>query len=118
MYGLPANFNGSFLVGRILEQICFTENQISLNFDQDIAITLEGEYEHHDTSSVAADTRLRVPACSATLTRLIGESVVEMATSEGRNLMLTFSNGHRVTCLDIPNYESYQIRRGDDVVIV
>jgi hypothetical protein len=38
MYGLPKNFSPARLVGRILEMICFNENQLYLHFDEKLAV--------------------------------------------------------------------------------
>jgi len=40
MYGLPKNFDGSFLIGRSLELLCFSANQVNLHFGLDVSISV------------------------------------------------------------------------------
>ena len=116
MYGLPADFDGGFFVGRVLEQVCFNENQISLRFDSDVGITIEGAYAYQDTP-VAEDARtLHVPASSSSLMQLLGHSVSRVENTREGTLSLFFDNALR--CFDTPHYESYQIRHGARVIIV
>ena len=41
MYGLPANFDASLFVGRTLQLICFSANQIYLHFDTELMLTMK-----------------------------------------------------------------------------
>jgi hypothetical protein len=119
MHGLPADFDGSFLTDCTLEQICVNENQISLHFDRDVVITLESEYLCVAPVSESDDDISQVvPAFQPTLIQLIGQSVVEVAGAKDGTLSMTFRSGHRLTLFDTPQYESYQIRRGQHVIIV
>ncbi len=51
MYGLPDDFDAGAFVGRTLEQVCFTENQVTLHFDGMIDITVESAFVHGDRKS-------------------------------------------------------------------
>jgi hypothetical protein len=100
-----------------VEQICFTENQISLAFDGSARITVEGTLIYkHSTAELAQE--VRPPVDESSLMRLLGNSVVEASTNGGA-LTLVFSNRDTLTILDdSENYESYQIQIGETVIIV
>jgi hypothetical protein len=118
MHGLPIDFDGGFFVGRVLQQVCFNENQISLRFDSDVGITIEGAYAYQDTP-VAEDTlTLHPPASSSSLMQLLGHSVSRVESTREGTLSLFFDNGHGLRCFDTPHYESYQIRHGARVTIL
>ena|SRR6266851_6360151 len=118
MYGLPVDFNSEFLVGRVLEQVCFNENQISLRFDADVGITIEGAYAYQDTPLAEDAPTMHAPASSSRLMQLLGHSVSRAEGTPEGTLSLFFENGHALRCFDTPGYESYQIRLGDRVIIV
>jgi len=118
MYGLPGDFDGEFLVGCVLAQICFTENQITLHFDANVAITIEGPYAYQDTPLVEDPSTLRVPASSSNLMQLIGHRVSRVEVTREATLSLFFENSHVLKCFDTPQYESYQIRHEARVIIV
>ena len=118
MYGLPADSDCGFFVGRVLEQVCFNENQISLRFDSDVGITIEGAYAYQDTAVAEDASTLHVPASSSSLMQLLGHSVSRVESTREGTLSLVFDNGHGLRCFDTPHYESYQIRHGARVIIV
>ena len=118
MYGLPQDFDGKFLIGRTLEQICFNANQISLQFDADVAITIESRYSYQDAAPAVSTPTSSVPALQSNLMQLLGQTVERVEGTSDGTLSLLFTNGHRLRCFDDPHYESYKIRNGARVVIV
>jgi hypothetical protein len=52
MYGLPKDFDGGFLVGRTLEMVCFSENQMALHFGAEISITIESAFSYRAGSRI------------------------------------------------------------------
>jgi len=42
MFGLPSDFDASFLEGAMVLQVCIGLHEVILNFDGDISITIEG----------------------------------------------------------------------------
>ena len=116
MHGLPATFDTAFLLNRTLEEICFTENQILLLFDMDVQITLEGAYSHSERGTESEP--LHVPASTSKLMQLAGHTIVRAASTADGTLSMFFDNGHRLTCLDTPQYESYRVRHRSQEIIV
>jgi len=119
MYGLPAGFDGSRLVGRTLEQVSFTTNTIHFSFDDDVSITLESSLLHSRPGEPADSGRMRVPVRDSRLMQLVGMAVRSVDGSSDGTLSLTFTNDHRVSFFDDrPEYEAYCIRVGRDVIVV
>jgi hypothetical protein len=118
MYRLPTDFDGKFLIGRRLEQICFNENQISLQFDADVAITIENGYAYQDIPSPVSTAANSIPAMQSNLMQLVGHTISRVEGTNDGTLWLVFENGHQLRCFDNPRYESYQIRNGALVIIV
>ena len=107
MHGLPPDFDPSVFVGRELEQVCFTVNTVSLAFDDDIMITLEGAFVVRAASG--GEVKQSPPIESSGITALLGQRVSVASASEG-TLLLQFEGGGSVACLDeSPEYESYHI---------
>jgi hypothetical protein len=118
MYRLPTDFDPAFLIGRTLDQICFTANTITFQFDGEVAITLEGGYAHG-----GADLRLDapiafVPEPQPNLMELIEHAVLRAEGSSDGTLTLFFDHGQQLRCFDHAHYEAYQIRHGERVIIV
>jgi hypothetical protein len=118
MHGLPAGFDGGFLIGHWLEQVCFNENQIWFHFNGDVAIAIEGGYSYQpDTLPASAPTAF-VPASNSNLMGLLGQTISRIEATGDGTLALFFENGHQLRCFDDPHYESYRIQEGDRVIIV
>lgn len=119
MYGLPENFDGSFLLGRTLEMICFNANQIYLHFDGQVTITIEGTFSHQRAQSGSNTQVLSIPVSESDLRQLLEHKVSAISADKDGTLSLVFDDGQTLTCYDqLPNYESYQISQGDNVIIV
>ncbi len=113
MYGLPKNFDGSFLVGRTLEGVWFRQFLVNLDFGDTIHISIEGAFGYGD------DAIANAPVRESNLMRSIGSSV-EAATGEADGtLILHFSDGKTLRIFDSsPQYESYSITFGDKTIRV
>lgn len=118
MHALPAEFNGSFLIGRRLEQICFNENQISLHFNADASITIEGGYAYQVAGLPVGSPTAFVPASHSNLMELLGQTISRVEGTTDGTLAMFFDNGYELRCFENPHYESYRIRDGDHVIIV
>jgi hypothetical protein len=117
MYGLPKDFDGSSLIGRTLEMVCFNLNQISLHFGDHVMITVEGALTYQSVSGVVQ--KLSPPVVETNIMQLVGRELVRVVGSPGGTLSLTFDNGHIVECLDTSaDYESYRISFGGQMIIV
>ena len=113
MYGLPLNFDGSFLLGRTLEAVCFSEYQIILYFDEELLITIESSFSLHNDEVVS------VPVQNSNLMKLVGISVSEILSEKNGTLHLTFCSGDRLKLYDTSTqYESYRITyKGKDIIV-
>lgn len=113
MYGLPKDFDGSFLVGRSLEMVCFAQYQIYLHFDENILITVASAFSYKDDFVVA------VPVRESALMELVGSSVLAATGDEDGTLSLLFNNGQTLKVLDTSkHYESYTIAHGSNEIII
>lgn len=119
MYGLPVNFDGSFLVGHTLEMICFNWNQIYLHFDNQLTIKIEGEFSYGPRLGDELDVKpVRMPITESKLMHLLERSISQATGNENGTLTIIFDNGHTLRCFESPGYESYEIKRGADRLIV
>jgi Family of unknown function (DUF6188) len=117
MHGLPEGFDPSFLVGLNLEQICFTENQVIFHFSSDVHITVESAVAYRRGAS--SERVLTIPIVESDLMSLLGDSVRLATAGRDGSLAISFTSAKVLTCLDTSQqFESYQIRRGEDVLIV
>lgn len=119
MYGLPENFDASFFVGRTLEMIRFNANQIYLHFDDHMTITIEGSFSHQHARSSTNPQVVSVPVKQSALMQLLEQKVISVSADRDGTLTLVFDDGQIFTCYDqSANYESYQIKHGDEVIVV
>lgn len=113
MYGLPKDFDGSFLVGRTLGLLCFSQNQMSLHFDDDVTIAIESAFAYK-TAQV-----IDVPVHESDLMELLGTAVASVQGDANGTLSLLFNNGQTLKLYDTTKqYESYTITYGGKVIIV
>jgi hypothetical protein len=117
MYGLPKDFNAARLVGRNLELICFNENQVYLHFDGKLTIMVESKLSYQDNPELAPRT-IEIPILQSNLMQLLGHSITDASGNNEGTLTMEFDNGHILQCLDQPHYEAYQIKQGDEELIV
>lgn len=120
MYGLKKDVDLSFLTGRELIQVAVGVYQTVFRFDEDVAISVEGEFRYFDGQ--AEWTWRPEPGCSLIAARtvaLLGATVESFETNANGTLALTFSNGYRLTLADSSRkYESYQITRPGETIVV
>jgi hypothetical protein len=113
MHGLPKDFDGSFFLGRILEMVCFNQNQIYLHFDDKITVAIESAFSYKDVQVMS------VPVQKSNLMELLGASVSRVQTGRDGTLELLFDNGSELKIYDTtPQYESYSITYEGHVIIV
>ncbi|PYV51814.1 MAG: hypothetical protein DMG98_25330 [Acidobacteria bacterium] len=121
MYGLPKDFDGSRLVGRFLQQICYGVGQIQLRFDEalTIAVTSSFLYKNPAASQPKKIAIPGPPAIQCDLLHLLHHSIVKAFGDDEGTLTMEFDDGHVLRCLDDqPGYEAYEIKMGDESIIV
>jgi hypothetical protein len=113
MYGLPKDFNGSFLVGRILEMVCFAQYQVYLHFNERIIITIASAF------SYKTDSVIEVPIQESNIMELLGLSVSAAMGDENSTLSIIFNNGKALKIYDTSKqYESYTIAyEGKEIIV-
>jgi hypothetical protein len=113
MYGLPKDFDGSFLVGRTLEMVCFNQTQVYLHFDEHVSIAIESAF------SCGTEEVVDVPVKESHLMELLGSSVSVARGDENGTLGLLFDGGQVLKIYDTTKqYESYTITYGGKEIIV
>lgn len=118
MHGLPKGFDGSFFIGLRLDSVTFAEYVISLFFDGNVGITIDGTFAHvvDDGQEIVFQ---KAPFLQSSVMQLVGKSVVGVSSEVDGTLKLFFSNGHKFICYDSSKqYESYHIRNGDQEINV
>lgn len=120
MYGLPDDFNGSFFVGCILENVLFSMNTVALGFDNEVSISIWSSFEHRTALAQEAVQIQRVPVTTCSdIVQLLGRSVEAVSAERDGTLTLHFGGGHVFRCFDdASGYECYNIGHGTEETIV
>jgi hypothetical protein len=119
MYKLPTDFDGAFFLGRTLEHVSFSENTVSLYFNESVSIVVESCLEHQGGPDAPPPAIQRVPVSESRLMQLLGRSIRGATGDDRGTLELVFDNGHVVRVFDDPPcYESYSIFIGEKRIIV
>lgn len=109
MYGLPPGFDPTFFVSKTLEQICFTENQVVLQFSEHISIVIEGSFSY-----ALPEQRERIttepPLSNSNLMRFLGSRINDATGTDQGTLKLVLDGGGFIECHDDSRTaESYHI---------
>lgn len=120
MYGLKKEIDLSFLNGRELMQIALGGRHFSFRFDEDVAISVKGEFSYFDGQAEWAWNREQNAAQIANRTvSLVGATIQNFVGHEDGTLILTFSNGQGLSIPDSSEeYESYLITRPGQTIVV
>jgi hypothetical protein len=120
MYGLKRDTDLSFLKGRELIQIAIGLHHISFRFDEDVAISIEGEFSYFDLQAGWTwESESGAVHIAARTVSLLGATIRSFEGQENGTLILTFSNDHRLTIFDSSKeYESYDITRPGHTIVV
>lgn len=118
MYGIAPGTDFSFLIGVSLLQVCSGENEVILNFDEDLSIMIASNVSIRAPSNplvVYDDAR----SLGAQLMAFVSETIADAVGSDDGALCLTWSNGVQMSLLDTwKEFESYVIRHGDQTFVV
>ena len=118
MYGLPAELDLNFLVGPTLLQVCIGENEVILNFDGEISITIESTFLVRDPNgleTVFEDSQ----SAAGSLVKLVSDTIAKVHGQEDGTLRLWFTKGDFLEIYDsFESYESYQIQHGTKIFVV
>jgi hypothetical protein len=120
VYGLRSDIDLSFLTGRELGQVAIGLYQVQFGFDEDVTISVEGQFSYFDGQgeSVWTPSRDAVNVASKTVA-LLGATIESFKAQLDGTLILYFSNAHRLILADSSKeYESYDITRPGQTIIV
>lgn len=118
MYGLPSDLDLKFFIGITLTQLCFGENEVILNFDGDVSITIESKLCVRGATGQAIifDDSL---SSASMLVELVSDSITEAIGRQDGTLCLSFAGGATIEIHDSSeHYESYHIRHGKRIYVV
>jgi hypothetical protein len=118
MYGLPTDFDPSFLKGIDLFQVCVGEHQVQMHFDKEVLLSIESSFRIQLADGEAQlyeDCRSSAGALAA----LVSDKTADAAAQPNGTLRLTFASGRWIEIYDdSQQYESYQIHRGQTLYVV
>ncbi len=118
MHGLDKNTDLSFLIERELGQVAIGVYQVQLNFDKDISIYLECQFDHISNGK-SLITSKKLPYSASSLLQLIGLKIIRVENHGNGNIEIVFSDQSVVKVFDNnESYESYQITGPDIELIV
>jgi hypothetical protein len=111
MYGLKKEIDLNFLNGRELIQVAIGLYRISFRFDEDVAISVEGEFTYFDGQAEWTwKSEAGAMQIASRTVSLLGATILSFEGHENGTLSLVFSNGQRLTILDSSKeYQSYDI---------
>ena len=118
MYGLPKNIDLTFLLGKQLHQVCIGSNDLILKLDDHIIITVTSgcAYQSNNNETTSVE---HYPTSASLICQLLDSSVVEAQGQENGTLSLKFSNCDTLIIYDdSKQYESYQIKHNERLIIV
>jgi len=120
MYDLPEGTRLDFLKDRELELLCFGPYAVTLHFEENVQIQIEGSFEHKTTEQGRKTVTSSFPISESKLMRLLTQRVMQVAARRDGTLTLGFGNGDTLVIEgNVGPYESYNIRcpgRGPIVV--
>ena len=110
MYGLDKATDLTFLIGRSLTQICIGLFQLILNMDNELSISVEGDFEYIAPGSGKAMRCCEFPGSACPLVELLGKKIIGVDVTSESTLVLVFEDGSHLRLLDSNlDAESYQI---------
>ncbi len=120
MYGLKRDIDLSFLNDREVCQVAAGVYQVTFGFDEDVAISVQGQFSYFDgTNESVWQPDPGYAQIAAKTVALLGATIESVESHENGTLGLTFSNGHRLTIRDSSKeYESYDITRPGQTIVV
>jgi hypothetical protein len=118
MYGLPADFNANFLIGRTLHGILVQSNLIHLQLSEQCTISSEG-WKDDGGLSVDEGELLNIPDAAPHLYDLLDKKVVSASGQTDGTLSLIFEGGKTIHVHDASEcYESYQIHLDGKMIVL
>jgi len=119
MYGLPKDFDTNLFLGRNLELICFSENQVTFHFDGELRLTALNAFSYRRAGPIGSEQTYEFPIVQTDVLEVLGSSIVQTDRADMGSLTLTFENSQRITFFDNSSeYESYIIDYHDSSTVI
>jgi hypothetical protein len=120
MYGLRKDIDLGFLRDREVIQVAIGVYQIQFGFDEDVRISVEGQFAYFDGQEEWVwKPEQGAAQIAARTVALLGATIQSFEGQENGTLTLMFSNGQRLTIVDnSKEYESYDITRPGKTIVV
>lgn len=117
MYGLGKNEDLQMIAGSVLTQVCVGENEVILNFDKPVSITLLTDFSVSSNGGERVRHEdMRHGACS--LLGLIGNEVKRVEVTDEGGLLIWLGIDTLELFDTSKEYESIWIKIGDRQIIV
>ncbi len=118
MYSLSISEDLSSLLGANLLQVCTGINEVILNFDKDIRLTVLSDFTVEYTKKKSIRYKEPIVGAVALLQLLHDSITLAQATTEG-DLRVEFASGDAIIVHDTSKeYESFLIRMGKKEIVV
>ena len=117
MYGLKKSEDLQPVLGATLTQICVGENEVILNFDRPVSVTVLSDF----SVSLNGMPMVRYQGARqgvVSLLPLIGNQIGSAVATTGGGLQLEFESGALEIFNESSQYESFWLRLGDKEIIV
>ena len=118
MYEIPSNFDFSFMKDRVLLQLGIGQNEIILNFDNDIRILIEVPIKLKSPNEKVVICDAHGADCIG-LPAVLGRHVTECKMINSKAIKILFEDG---TLLELEDkkerYESFSIKQGENFLLV
>lgn len=102
MKGLPKTFDSSVFMGKTIDQVSFTINTVSLNFDAGLILTVVGAFEHGPILGGSGHEVSEPPVSESRLMQLAGHRVTGAKVEDDGGLSLVFEDGQSLRCIRGP----------------
>lgn len=119
MYKIPLTFDISNLIGKQIQQVCFSINTVTLSFGVDEFINIETEFSIDKHGNSSSSGELYPVSTDYGLLELMEKSILRVEINESRDgLALTFDDNIILRLNSKANYESFSIKIGKEKILV
>jgi hypothetical protein len=123
MYKIRSDEDWSFLMSKVLTQLCIGQYDVQLRFNGNICISIQGEEPtksfQHRTGEANSSSVGGMPGAAISLVSLLGASIQSVIVEDGSTLMICFSNQEQLRIYDSSDaYESFTISGPNKMIVV
>lgn len=118
MHGIPIDFPKDVFLGKTIEMISFSLNQMTIHFNDNIFISIESSFSLNKTEE-KCDIQI-IPVKNSNIMKIIGQKVVDVKIEDSnKTIFILLTDGYELRCYDdSSNYESLKINlQGIETVI-